>query len=745
VTRSARTSLILLALAAVLLGYILLVERGSVSSGEREQRKGNALPEFVRSAVRKLEVQRKGELTVLVRDADDKGEGGLWRVEAPYTARADQDVVNTLLGALETIDTRRRIDKVTAEDRKRFGFDSPRYRVWFTRGKLRVPLIVGGESPQADGVYVQSSDASVAFVVAKDLVPDLERDANDYHAKELHEGVLVSTAVAVGWRDADGARSVRKRDDGLWSLEPATSGLASLPAIEETINALDALRAKRFVAAKVTDAPRYGLDAPRLELEVRNMKYVDASAKPAPGAKPERHEVGTKLLVGSACDGHPGESYVRMEGGDGVHCALDADLAKLHKPLADLREARLLPFEDDAVQDLELTHGSRRLELKKNGESFTYTAWRGGAKVLEGAARDGSVSEWLKALRDTRATRFDAGDLGIVAQSELIVLKVARGAGKPPWETHLRVSSSELLAQRPGEANALAFPSGAIDVLEPEAARFRSLRALQLAESSLQALELRREREIEHMVRAGQGSGYALDAPLHAPADPITVAELTRTLGDLTAVRFASDEALPAYGLASPALMLSLTRMPAAGAGAPAPLTLRIGAPAPGGGSYAQFEGERGVFVLADAIVRILGERLVSRMLLATPLERIAALQLEAGGRELRVKRDGERFTLTGSGAQVPAASAQVMAQAVATLRAARVASYGAPASEHGFAKPFARLVVTEVDGSTHVLTFGADAGDGARYARRDAEPVTFVLPKASVSQLVPTSSSSAR
>ncbi|MFI5307970.1 MAG: DUF4340 domain-containing protein, partial [Polyangiales bacterium] len=558
--RSARTSLVLLALAGGLLGYILLVERGSVSSSELAQRQGNALPQFVRAAVGKLEVQRKGVLTVLVRNPDESDEGGLWRVEAPYRAKADQEAVSTLLGALESLDTRRRIDRVTAEDRKRFGLDAPRYRVWFTRGKLRVPLSVGADSPRGDGVYVQSSDPAVAFVAAKDLVSDLEREATDYHAKELHDGVLVSTALAVSWRDARGARAVRKRDDGLWSFDPAASGLASGPAIEEVINALDGLRAKHFVAEKQTDSAQYGFGAPRLELEVTNNKLFGAAAKGGVQAKPERRAAGTRLLVGAACAEHAGESYVRVDGGDGVHCALDADLAKLGKSFADLREARLVPFEDDVIEGIDLTHGSRRVELKKSGDLWSYTAWRAGQKLLEGPARPEAVSAWLKALHDARASRFDAGDLGIVPPAELTTLRISRGAAKPAWETRLRLAGTELLAQRGDEAQAVAFGGAVTELLEPEAARFRNLRVLELDENALRAIEVRRGQEVERATKSPSGSGFELEAPLHAPADSIAMSELTRALSSLTAVRFASDEAQAQHGLAAPDLVVTIER-----------------------------------------------------------------------------------------------------------------------------------------------------------------------------------------
>src|SRR5262245_44170492 len=123
----ARTSIVLLVVAVALAGYIVLVERGSISSGEREQRKGSALSEFVRARVEKLELQRKGATVVLVRDvnAEPDDPAAEWRVVAPYRAKADQEAIDTLLGELEWLDGRKRLEGIDAEDRKRFGLTTP--------------------------------------------------------------------------------------------------------------------------------------------------------------------------------------------------------------------------------------------------------------------------------------------------------------------------------------------------------------------------------------------------------------------------------------------------------------------------------------------------------------------------------------------------------------------------------------------------------------------------------------------
>ncbi len=734
--RSVRTSLVLLALAGLLLGYILLVDRGSVSSSQLEQRKDAALPELTRKEVAKVELQHKGHMLVLVRDPDDPDEGGLWRVQAPYKAKADQQLVNDLLASLDTLDTKRRIESVTAADRKRFGLDAPRYRLWLSQGRLRIPITVGGESPQGDGIYLQAANPALAFVVGKDLLDDLAHDPLDYHTKELHDGALVSTSRALSLRDAQGERAVRKRDDGLWELQPPDAGLASAPVIGEAIDALDGLRAKHFVAQNVKDLARYGLDHPRFELTLHMTRLLGEAAKDEKG-KPKREQVALRLRVGAACAAHPGESYVLVDDSGSVSCAADEDLKKLQKSRDELREARLLPLDDDEVQGVQLEQGAQRLTLRKADKTWSYEAARSSGHPLSGLARADAVSGWLKALRETKAVRFAPAASAPLPQP--IVLRVERGKDKRPYEVRLHPEAGELMAQRIDEPGSLAFPAEALELLQPQAARFRPLSVLHFDESSLRAIELQRGSQHERVARADSGSSFEIQAPLHAPADTVVLEELARLLSSLQAVRYVADAPAPSDGLGPAALVVKVERNAAPKDSAPASFSLRLGAQAEGG-RYAELAGSPGVFVAPAQLAQDLAEPLVSRTLLSTPLEQIQSIELQQGKRRVRVTRQGQSFQ-AGGAAALSNAAATALARAIATLRASHASGYGAASKAQGFSPPFARLVVTQTGGQStaplsHTISIGADAGDGARYARRDDQPVTFVLPKASVSAL---------
>jgi hypothetical protein len=732
-----RTSVVLAIVAAVLLGYILIVERGSLSSSELEQRKDNALPEFVRAHLSKLEVQRKGQIVVLERDPNDLDEGGLWRVTTPYRAKADRDAVESLIGELEFLDARRKLEHVSADDRKRFGFEAPRYRVWFTVGKMRVPVLVGNESPRGDGVYVRAADPSVAFVVGKELIDTLAHDPRDYHTQELHEGVLVSTATALALHDAEGDRVVRKRADGSWTFEPPLAGLAGTPAVTQTIEALDGLRAKHFVAQDVKDLSPYGLGAPQFDLRLRNKRLLDlGQSAPKPKQEPKHEEVELHLRTGNACEGHAGESYVTVGDGQSVSCAADADLAKLHRSVSDLRENRLLPFDDDAIASLRVEQGGRRLVLTKTDSGYSYEATRPGAAALKGEARSEAVTDWFNALRGAKAERFDPG--AALTRAGDVKLHVERTQNKPAFDMTLDLSQpSAVSGSRAGEPVTLSFAPSTAALLDPSAARVRNLEIVQLSEGDLRALTIRRGTSVEHLFRKPADSVFALDAPLSGPTDSLVVSELTRLLTSLEAVRFAADVPDATHGLASPWLELTIEHAAKDAAAKPERIQLTIGSETEGG-RFAQRKDQPGVFVISARLVQLLAEPLISRTLLATPLEQLSSVEIEQGDRRVRVERSGDQFTA--SDAKLDANAARSLAEAIATLRASHATAYGPAAAAEGMQKPFARVNVVARDAAgaqTHyTINLGAEA-QGGRYARRTDRDVAFILPKEAVDALL--------
>jgi hypothetical protein len=316
------------------------------------------------------------------------------------------------------------------------------------------------------------------------------------------------------------------------------------------------------------------------------------------------------------------------------------------------------------------------------------------------------------------------------------VLEVGRGKDKPAFVLKAALSGMDLLARRGDEPHAVAFPASTAGLLTPQAARFRSLAVLALGDSNLRAIEIARGPVHERVVRAQGAPTWSLAAPQPLAADSVIVGELARALAALEAVRFEADSPSPPHGLSAPVAIVTLEHAePGKG---PQRAVIEIGAETEGG-RFAQLRGSPGVFVLSTRSAKLVLEPLVSRSLLATPLEHLRSVTLEHAGKRAEITRGEGGFVPT-AGTQLSADAARQLAQTVATLRATRVLEYGPPAADLQLQAPAAKLVVS-ADGDpapvSYTLALGADAGQGARFARRSDVPVTFVLPKDSVDRLL--------
>jgi len=747
----AKTTAVLGVIAAGLLAYILLVDRGTLSTGELERRDKSVIPELIRDRVSRLEIQRRGQSTVLTRDAESDDEAGLWQVAEPYRAKADGEAVDILLGELEWMDVRRRLTDISESDNRRFGFDSPRYRVFIQVGKARAMLRVGNETPTGDGLYAQGTDRTRAYVVGKDLIEALDHEPEHYHDKALHAGLLVATARAVELKDESGSRAARRRDDRLWELSAGGKGFASTPNIEALIRATDGLRASRFIEKGDANLERHGLTAPNLELTLTHLERAPASAGVAANtdggaAKPEpRVETTLRLRVGAPCGGHEGERYVTLDQTGGEHdaeakertisCVQEADLEKLRLPLADLRESRLLPFAADDVSSLTVKSGARQLTLEEKDGGWAFALRQGGKELTSGQAREGSVDDFFRAASAEQALGFDAAPPGAGA----LTVEIERAGGLGRFALRAGASGPGLTqVQRGDEPVAVAFGAQALELLEPRAASFLSLKLPAREAESLRELSLSRGDGSRERLERGKDGRFQLLEPVAAAADAARLSEIVRLLSTLEAVRFDADAPQPQHGLQQPVVEVVAhfgdERM-----------TLKLGAETEGG-HFASIAGAFGVFVAPAMLGEQLEGPLLDRSALATPLETLRAFTLQRGARRVRVVAEGTGFRVdnTAGGSPLDPTGARALAEALATLRAHRVLAYGAAAESSKLAKPLLRieLEVGEKEAATsrYNLVIGPQLGEGdgaEHHARRDDHDATFVLPAAGLSRLL--------
>jgi hypothetical protein len=717
-----RTTLVLGGIAALLLGYILFVDEGTLSSGELEGRAGHVVERFVRARVKRLELTHGDVHLVLERDQSEEEDMetfdvGTWALTEPVEGAADVDAVDALLGAVEWLDAQRELSGITAEDRTRFGFDAPRATLVFEVATESHTIHIGGDDPRGEGVYVQVDDPSRAYVVGSDFLEALTHEVDHFRSKELF----------ADFRTADVLHATLVRDAGTlelersgrrWHLRQPIDMLAQGSRVDETLRSLREVRAERFLPE-----PTEGLGASTLRL----------SFAPWPEGSTHEGEDRPEVVVslGGECPEHAGERVLRVDEGPVVCVAADA-LEALDRPADEYRELRLVATPDDDIERL-VVEGSSRFELRR-----TEGEWELVVGEAATPADPAAIEEWVADLRALTAASFEpfseslAAEHGLADGEARTTLTIHR-SGEDETEV-VRLGGADddgVWVRRSDEAQLAQFALAAVDLLSPSAVRFRSRALVTRSRDDLATFRVTRGGDAEHEETLHQeGSSWVVETPVEGRADGAAVGDLADAFAPLSALRFIADVPATEHGLEAPRFVLFASfDAPSAEedeedehdhgdeeaereeedsdeAEGPLELTLRIGAPTEGG-AFAQLAGETAVFVVPQALIDALDEPFVSRDALSIAASEIQAIVFERAGGAHTLSRTEGGWQLDGAAA--PSEPTLAMLDALAGLRASGATSY-APSA---IADAALTLRITKRDGAEVTIEIGPASGEG--------------------------------
>jgi hypothetical protein len=178
---SARIPIILFVVAAILLAYVLLFERGRPGRSEIESRTGLLLEEVVRERITRIRIAAGDERVAIRRDGEGFDE--TWTLEEPKQAPADPEAIEDYLRNWEFAIPVRTLRSPTPEDLKSFGIDTPKAEVTFEMGRAKVRLSLGSGSPVDGGGYARIDERREVTVVSDDVVALFNRSADSFELK----------------------------------------------------------------------------------------------------------------------------------------------------------------------------------------------------------------------------------------------------------------------------------------------------------------------------------------------------------------------------------------------------------------------------------------------------------------------------------------------------------------------------------------------------------------------------------
>lgn len=178
---TARVPIVLFVIAALLLGYILVFERGRPGQSEIASRSGFLLETFVRDRITRIRIASEGGRITLHREGEGFDES--WTLEEPREAPADPEPIEDYVRSWEFAMPVRKLEDPSEADIERFGLRSPTAEVTFEMGRSTVRAFLGSASPVDGGGYVRIDDEKAVVVVGKDVVALFEKNADDFSMK----------------------------------------------------------------------------------------------------------------------------------------------------------------------------------------------------------------------------------------------------------------------------------------------------------------------------------------------------------------------------------------------------------------------------------------------------------------------------------------------------------------------------------------------------------------------------------
>ena len=187
---------------------------------------------------------------------------------------------------------------------------------------------------------------------------DAERPTSGTEARETLFGTVAADDIEeIRIRNAEGETSRLQKADGAWQIVEPVKAAADESEISSIASSLASLEIQRVVDENSSDVKQFGLDPGRIEVGFRTKNDTEM----------RRVVIGEKTPTGS-------DLYARSPDTTRVFLVSSFLDSTFNKSTFLLRDRRILVFDRNAVDGLDLVSGSLKAQLTKSGSEWRLTA-----------------------------------------------------------------------------------------------------------------------------------------------------------------------------------------------------------------------------------------------------------------------------------------------------------------------------------------------------------------------------------
>ncbi len=255
-----KTTLVLLIATVALGAYVSLVELKHPTP-EQQQRLDTQVARILPDDAKELTITSSSGTVTLAR-AD-----GHWRMRAPKSARADEDLVRRILNQLSPLDAARvlRGSKDKPLKLAEFGMEPPKATLAVTTSAAAVSLAFGEPTAVGHQHYVRRGNDSTVYVVPDGLLDLLTQPVDAFRSHQLVSlEAWKLTGLEVASNRASYSLTHGTADTDRWRLAKPIEDLADPDATSQVVSALTKLPIERVITdePKADALPTYGFDQP---------------------------------------------------------------------------------------------------------------------------------------------------------------------------------------------------------------------------------------------------------------------------------------------------------------------------------------------------------------------------------------------------------------------------------------------------------------------------------------------------
>lgn len=685
---------------------------------------------------------------------------GKWRMTEPVDGAADDYEVGRLLRAAVEGKYRQSVEPGAKGQPTlaSLGLEPPAFRlVLATAAKGKEPartitVGVGRRSALGEGLYVRVDDQPKAAILERaDLLERARDKTSTYRGRDL-VALAREDVVRISLDGEKGKAQIDRsdKDKDRWVMAQPMAARVDPEAASSLVRAALGPSVKEFIEDDPKDLARYGLDKPRLTVtlwkqgpppekpkeEKKDEKAGEKKDETKAEEKPQPVKAAT-LRFGAGADIKNETVYLLTDDGKHVVSVEASNFKDLDKGPTDLRDKHVL-----ALDTSKATKATVKLPAKLAGgaaEIAYELARKDGTWMLLAAGRPeakadaAAVEGLLKELADLKVLYFAEGEhadvaKGFAPQGSLRIQAEGEAAeqgfdiGGPGEIPSLLKNLREDWIGRVNEKGFTYLAKGWLDYLDKQVFSFDPKKVKSVAiQTADRKVVLEKKDDAWKMlspVEAEPASGFAPD--------------LLDQVQDLRCNKYAAAaKDLKPYNLQEPELVCTVTLAPEKEGEKPVEKTLALSHYEKSRIAGRADQGDL-VFEVPAAVFAALAGEPLEKTVTDLPSADVKDIQLASDKAQVRLVRiDSKWFRADAKGTpgeEVPADAARDIAQAAASLSAARWAAYDAKEpAKFGLDKPAATIKIATDKTSATLLISGQEVPAGVA-ALVDQKPARYAM-----------------